>query len=67
MRRVCQYLVTRIRNIYGYAEHFGPVVSRPGDIRRDAQRLYGKDGYTLKWKAWSKATRVEQEAALKSA
>jgi hypothetical protein len=51
--QVCQYLVIRERKVLGYREYFGPVISCPGDIAGDAQRLYGGDDYLLSWRPWS--------------
>lgn len=60
-RRVCRYIVIRTRDILGYQEHLGPVLSTPDDIHRDAERLYGKPGHTLSWVSWSKATKAQKQ------
>ena len=53
MRRICRYAVIRKKNVLGYEEYFGPMVSSPQESRRDAERLYGKPGHSLKVIAWA--------------
>ncbi len=54
--RHATYIVIRRHALLGHAEYFGPVASKPSHIWHDANRLYGKQGYTVEWVAWSKAT-----------
>jgi hypothetical protein len=64
MRRdACEFLVMRIRDILGYVEYFGPMVSCVKDCKADAERLYGKPGYRTKTLAWSKASQRQKDAA----
>lgn len=58
-----EYLVIRIRDIYRYHEYFGPMVSCAKDRHADAQRLYGRPGYTVQVVAWSKAGAFRQKLA----
>jgi hypothetical protein len=59
-RRLCRYLVVRRRDVLGYAEYFGPMVSDPRSSERDAERLYGKKGHTVEAVAWSKVTAAQR-------
>lgn len=61
--RACEFLVLRIRDILGYVEYFGPMVSTPKMCQADAQRLYGKPGYRVKTLALSKCSKAQKDAA----
>lgn len=54
--RHARYIVIRTRELLGYREYLGPVVSTPRTIHYDARRLYRKPGHRLRWVAWSRAT-----------
>lgn len=58
-----QYIVIRRRDIYGYLEHLGPMVSTPTSVEQDAKRLYGKPGYSVRWVALSRATESQKRLA----
>ena len=59
-----KYLVIRIRDIYRYAEYFGPMVSCAKDRVQDAQRLYGRPGHTIKVISWRQANAYQKKCAL---
>ncbi len=62
--RVARYVVIRRHLLDDTIEFLGPVYSCPGDICRDAPRLYGKEGYVVTWVSWSKATVTQRQQAL---
>ena len=58
-----EYLVIRIRDVYRYHEYFGPMVSCAKDRQADAQRLYGRPGYTVKVISWRQANAYQKKLA----
>jgi hypothetical protein len=46
-RRITTYVVIRTRDLFGYQEYLGPMVSCFRDRAGDARRLYGLRGHTL--------------------
>lgn len=58
-----QYLIIRTKDILGYTEHLGPILSTPQEIKKDANRLYGKSGYAIAYKPHSEATDKQKQEA----
>ena len=69
MKKISKYLVIRIREVLGYRDYFGPMVSysRHGartplrsEAQADAERLFGKPGHRVEIKPWSVAPKHEK-------
>ena len=58
-----KYIVIRRRNVLGYAEVLGPLLSNAHEVQAHAHRLFAKKDHTLEVIPWSQASKELQSQA----